>query len=153
MGRRCDKAAGRIDVLGAVTVTAATGSLTYGMIHAGDAGWADPARCCPSRPQRAGDRPVLPVFVCATTAVLGRAGRHEAGLVAGVVQTFNQLGAATCVAVASTVAAAGLARAPSLAGFTHAFTVFAVVAPVAAVVAQGLVPSGTPQVSGVLDAR
>src|SRR4029450_8042013 len=36
-----DRAARRIDVLGAVTVTAATGSLIYGMINAGDAGWAD----------------------------------------------------------------------------------------------------------------
>jgi MFS family permease len=33
--------ADRLDVLGAVTVTAATGSLIYGMINAGDAGWAD----------------------------------------------------------------------------------------------------------------
>src|SRR6266496_5645165 len=33
--RRPDRAAGRVDVLGAVTVTAATGSLIYGMINAG----------------------------------------------------------------------------------------------------------------------
>jgi MFS family permease len=31
----------RLDVLGAVTVTAATGLFIYGMINAGDAGWAD----------------------------------------------------------------------------------------------------------------
>src|SRR4029453_16865322 len=37
--RRPARAARRIDVLGAVTVTAATGSLIYGMINAGDAGW------------------------------------------------------------------------------------------------------------------
>src|SRR5512132_1585515 len=36
-----DRAAGRLDVLGAVTVTAATGSFIYGMLNAGDAGWAD----------------------------------------------------------------------------------------------------------------
>jgi EmrB/QacA subfamily drug resistance transporter len=33
--------AARIDVVGAVTVTAATGSLIYGMINAGDKGWTD----------------------------------------------------------------------------------------------------------------
>jgi len=38
--RRPDRAT-RLDVLGAVTVTAATGSLIYGMINAGDDGWAD----------------------------------------------------------------------------------------------------------------
>jgi hypothetical protein len=89
-------------VLGAVTVTAATGSFIYGMLNAGDAGWADLGTLLPiaaavvlygvfvvvertvptplmhlgllsrrpsgavsrfavsSRPQRAGDRPVLP---------------------------------------------------------------------------------------------
>jgi MFS family permease len=57
-----------------------------------------------------------PLFVCATTSALGRVGQHEAGLVSGVVNTFNQLGAAICVAVASTVAAAGLTRTPSLDG-------------------------------------
>lgn len=72
-----------------------------------------------------------PLFVCATTAALGRASPHQAGLVSGVVQTFNQLGAAICVAVASTVAAAGLTSTPSIDGFTDAFTVFTVVAAVA----------------------
>src|SRR5215207_2700676 len=47
-----------------------------------------------------------PLFVCATTTALGRVSLHEAGLVSGVVNTFNQLGAAICVAVASTAAAA-----------------------------------------------
>jgi EmrB/QacA subfamily drug resistance transporter len=88
-----------------------------------------------------------PLFVCATTAALGRVGQHEAGLVSGVVNTFNQLGAAICVAVASTVAAAGLTRTPSLDGFTDAFTVFTVVAAVAAVLSLRLVPSGTPQMT------
>jgi MFS family permease len=37
-----DRAAGRLDVLGAVTVTAATGLFIYGMLNAGDGGWADP---------------------------------------------------------------------------------------------------------------
>ena len=94
-----------------------------------------------------------PLFVCATTSALGRVGQHEAGLVSGVVNTFNQLGAAICVAVASTVAAAGLTRIPSLDGFTDGFTVFTVVAAVAAVLSLRLVPSGTPQMTGVPDAH
>jgi MFS family permease len=93
-----------------------------------------------------------PLFVAATTSALGRAALHEAGLVSGVVQTFNQLGAATCVAVASTVAAAGLTSTPSIDGFSDAFAVFAVVAAVAAVLSLRLVPSGTPQTTGVPDA-
>jgi MFS family permease len=88
------------------------------------------------------------LFVCATTSALGRAGRQEAGVVSGVVQTFNQLGAAICVAVASTVAAAGLTSTPSIEGFTDAFTVFTVVAIAAAVLALRLVPSGEPQMTG-----
>src|SRR5829696_392300 len=84
-----------------------------------------------------------PLFVCATTSALGRIGLHEVGLVSGIVNTFNQLGAAICVAVASTVAAAGLTRTPSIEGFTDAYTAFTVVAAVAAVVSLRLVPSGT----------
>jgi EmrB/QacA subfamily drug resistance transporter len=265
--RHPDGAARRLDALGAVTVTAATGSLLYGMLNAGDAGWADLGTLLPiaaatvlygvfvvvertvptpllrlsllsRRPVAAGAFLMLiaagvliadlflgsqylqhlrglsaletglfflppalalmigaiaagrlvgtvgtrrvavaalalvaignallvgvsadgnvhlqalpgvvvfalgggPLFVCATTSALGRAGRHEAGLVSGVVQTFNQLGAATCVAVASTVAAAGLTGTPSIEGFTDAFTVFTVVAAVAAALSLRLVP-------------
>src|SRR4029450_13022782 len=65
-----------------------------------------------------------PLFVCATTTALGRVDLHEAGLVSGIVNTFNQLGAAMCVAVASTIATAGLSPTPSIDGFTDAFTVF-----------------------------
>jgi EmrB/QacA subfamily drug resistance transporter len=273
--RRPDRAAGRIDVLGAVTVTAATGSLIYGMINAGDEGWADLETLLPiaaaivlygmfvvvertvrnplMHPSLLSVRPIVtgaflmfiasgvliadlflgsqylqhlrglsaletgvfflpaalglmigaiaagrlvgtigtrpvavvglvlvaignglliglsadgnvyvealpgtflfalgggPLFVCATTSALGRVGQHEAGLVSGVVNTFNQLGAAICVAVASTVAAAGLTRTPSIDGFTNAFTVFTVAAAVAAVLSLRLVPSGTPQLTG-----
>src|SRR5215207_1214509 len=267
--RHPDRAAGRLDVLGAVTVTAATGSLIYGMINAGDAGWADLGtllaiaaaivlyavfvvveRTVPTplmhpslltrRPVaagaflmliasgvliadlflgsqylqhlrglsaletglfflppalalmigaitagrlvgRIGTRPVAVValalvavgnalligvsadgnvyaevlpcvvvfalgggslFVCATTSALGRVGLHEAGLVSGIVNTCNQLGAAICVAVASTVAAAGLTRTPSIDGFTDAFTVFTIAAAVAAMLSLRLVPPG-----------
>jgi EmrB/QacA subfamily drug resistance transporter len=278
--RRPDRAAGRIDVLGAVTVTAATGSLIYGMLNAGEGGWADLETLLsiaaaivlygvfvvvertvrnplmhPSLLSRRpivtgaflmliasgvliadlflgsqylqhlrglsaletglfflpaalglmigaiaagrlvgtiGTRPVAvvalvlvaignalliglsangnvyvealpgtflfalgggPLFVCATTSALGRVGQHEAGLVSGVVNTFNQLGAAICVAVASTVAAAGLTSTPSLDGFADAFTLFTVVAAVAAVLSLRLVPSGTPQMTGAPDAH
>jgi EmrB/QacA subfamily drug resistance transporter len=274
--RRPDRAAGRIDVLGAVTVTAAAGSLIYGMINAGDEGWSDPETLLPiaaaivlyavfvvvertvqnplMHPSLLSRRPIVtgaflmliasgvliadlflgsqylqhlrglsaletglfflpaalglmigaiaagrlvgtigtrpvavvglilvaignglliglsadgnvyvealpgtflfalgggPLFVCATTSALGRVGQHEAGLVSGIVNTFNQLGAAICVAVASTVAAAGLTRTPSLDGFTDAFTVFTVVAAVAAVLSLVLVPSGKPQMTGL----
>ena len=86
-----------------------------------------------------------PLFVCATTSALGRAAQHEAGLIAGVVYTFHELGAAICIAVASTIAAVGLAGTPSIDGFTDAFTAFAILAAVAAVVSLRLVPSGKPQ--------
>jgi EmrB/QacA subfamily drug resistance transporter len=272
--RHPDRAAGRLDVLGAVTVTAATGSFIYGMINAGDAGWADLGTLLPiaaaivlygafavvertvrtplmhlsllsRRPVTTGaflmlvasgvliadlflgsqylqhlrglsaletglfflpaalalmigaiaagrlvgtigTRPVAvvglalvaignglliglpadgnvyvqvlpgvvvfalgggPLFVAATTAALGHAGQHEAGLISGVVQTFNQLGAAICVALASTIAAAGLTSTPSIDGFTDAFIVFTVVPAVAAVLSLRLVPSGTPQMA------
>src|SRR5829696_3109704 len=82
------------------------------------------------------------LFVCATTTALGRVGLHEAGLVSGIVNTCNQLGAAICVAVASTVAAVGLTRTPSIDGFTDAFTVFTIAAAVAAMLSLRLVPPG-----------
>src|SRR5215204_3346982 len=234
---RPDRAAQRLDVLGAVTVTAATGLFIYGMINAGDEGWADLGTLLPIAAGaflmlvasgvliaglflgsqylqhfrglsaletglfflppalatmigaivagrlvgRIGTRPVAvfglilvaignalliglsadgnvyvealpgvvvfalgggPLFVCATTSALGRAGQHEAGVVSGVVYTFHELGAAICVAVASTVAAAGLTRTPSIDGFTDAFTVFTIAAAVAAVLSLRLVPPG-----------
>lgn len=90
------------------------------------------------------------LFVCATTSALGGVGQHEAGVISGIVYTFNQLGAAICVALASTVAAAGLTRTPSLAGFTDAYTTFAVVAAVAALLSLRLVSSRQPQLTGAL---
>jgi EmrB/QacA subfamily drug resistance transporter len=94
-----------------------------------------------------------PLFVAATTSALGRAAMHEAGLVSSIVQTFNQLGAAICVAVASTVAAAGLTDPPSIDGFTQAFTVFTIATAVAAVLALVLIPAGRPQMTGVPQAE
>jgi EmrB/QacA subfamily drug resistance transporter len=274
--RHPDRAAGRLDLLGAVTVTAATGAFIYGMLNAGEAGWADLGTLLPiaaaivlygvflvveravptplMRPSLLSRRPVAtgaflmliaagvtiadlflgsqylqhlrdlsaletglffllpalalmigaiaagrlvggigtrsvavvglalvaignglliglsadgnvyvealpgvvvfplgggPLFVAATTSALGRVSQYEAGLVSGIVQTFNQLGAAICVAVASSVAAAGLTSTPSIDGFTDAFTVFTVAAAVAAVLSLRLVPSATPHMTGV----
>src|SRR5262244_972769 len=45
--RRRPGRAARVDVAGAVTVTAATGSLIYGMVNAGDRGWTDPGTLLP----------------------------------------------------------------------------------------------------------
>lgn len=45
--RRIEGADRHVDALGAVTVTAATGSLIYGMINAGNHGWADPGTLTP----------------------------------------------------------------------------------------------------------
>ncbi|GAB3400377.1 MFS transporter [Flindersiella endophytica] len=45
--RRTAGADRRVDVVGAATVTAATGSFIYGMINAGDHGWADPGTLVP----------------------------------------------------------------------------------------------------------
>jgi EmrB/QacA subfamily drug resistance transporter len=278
--RRPDRAARRLDALGAVTVTAATGSFIYGMINVGDAGWAEPGTLLPiaaaivlyglfvgvertvrtpllppgllaRRPiaagaflmlvasgvlfadlflgsqylqhlrglsaletglfflpgalalmigavvagrlvGRLGARPVAvaglilvsvgnalliglsasgnvyadalpgvvlfslgggPLFVCATASALGRAGQDEAGLVSGVVYTFHELGAAICVAVASSVAAAGLADTPSIEGFADSFALFAAAAAVAAVLALRIVPPGKPQTTDVAEAR
>jgi EmrB/QacA subfamily drug resistance transporter len=89
------------------------------------------------------------VFVAATTAALGRVAQHEAGLVSGIIYTFNPTGSAFFVAVGSTVAAAGLTMTPAVEGFTDAYTVFTVVAAVAAVVSLVLAPSGRPQMAGV----
>ncbi|QLE75420.1 MFS transporter [Streptomyces rectiverticillatus] len=45
--RRTQSADRRVDVLGAVTATAATGSFIYGMINAGNHGWADTGTLVP----------------------------------------------------------------------------------------------------------
>ncbi|PSL51980.1 EmrB/QacA subfamily drug resistance transporter [Saccharothrix carnea] len=82
-----------------------------------------------------------PVFVAATTTALRHVAQHESGVVSGMVYTFNPTGAAIFVAVGSTVAAAGLTNSPSVVGFTDAYTMFAVAAAVAALIALALVPA------------
>lgn len=76
-----------------------------------------------------------PLFVCATTSALGRVDTHQAGLVSGIVNTFNQLGAAICVAIASTIAATSLTGTPTINGFTNAYTIFTITTAAAAALA------------------
>lgn len=91
---------------------------------------------------------VGPVFVTATTSALAHVTHSEAGLASGVVNTFHELGAALGVALASTIAASGIAATPSVDGFTKAYTVFAITAATAAVLALRIVPPGKPQMTG-----
>jgi hypothetical protein len=89
-----------------------------------------------------------PLFVCATTAALGHVGQHEAGLVSGVVNTFNQL-------ACRHLCRGGLHRRRR---GSHPHTLdrrvhrrlhlFTVAAAVAVVLLLGLIPSGTPQMTG-----
>ncbi|MGN9809495.1 MFS transporter [Micromonospora sp. BQ11] len=85
-----------------------------------------------------------PLFVCATTTALGRIDLREAGLVSGIINTFNQLGAALCVAIASTIAATSLTTNPTTQGLTNAFTTFTIIAITAALTAALLTPPGKP---------
>lgn len=87
------------------------------------------------------------VFVTATTTALAMVEHREAGLASGVVNTFHEVGGSIGVAVVSTVAVSGIERGMA-GGFTDAFTVCAVAAAVSAAVALGLVPRGTPQMTG-----
>ncbi|MEU8120572.1 MFS transporter [Spirillospora sp. NPDC049024] len=91
---------------------------------------------------------VGPVFVAASTSALAHVEHAEAGLASGLINTFHELGAAIGVAVASTIAATGLANVPSIDGFTTAFTVFAITAAAAAITSLWLVPPGKPQMTG-----
>ncbi len=82
-------------------------------------------------------------LVAATTTALADAGPREAGLRSGLVNTFHEFGGALGVAVLSSLAAPSLAAgATSLNGFTRAFTLSALAALAAAVVAGLLAPTG-----------
>lgn len=87
------------------------------------------------------------VFVAATSTALANVAEHEAGLASAVVNTFHEAGGGIGVAVASTVAAAGITGG-AISGFTHAFTVWAVIAVAAALVATVLVPPGKARAAG-----
>jgi Na+/melibiose symporter-like transporter len=92
---------------------------------------------------------VGPVFVTAATSALAHVDHGEEGLASGVINTFHELGGAIGVATASALAAAGINGAPSIGGFTDAYTAAAVAAAVAAVLVPILVPPGRPEMSGV----
>lgn len=79
-------------------------------------------------------------FVTAFTAALSEAAQTEAGLRSALVNTFHELGGAAGVAVLSTVAGSALVAA-DVGGFTHAFTVGALIAGASVLVAAGLVPT------------
>ncbi len=87
------------------------------------------------------------VFVTAITTALAMVRPEESGLASGVVNTFHEVGGSVGVAVVSSVAAGGIERGVP-GGFADAFTVLAVAAGGAAVVALGLVPRGKPQALG-----
>ncbi|WP_395110203.1 MFS transporter [Actinomadura sp. SCN-SB] len=91
---------------------------------------------------------VGPVFVTATTSALAYVHHGEEGLASGVINTFHELGGAIGVATASTLAAAGLTDAPSINGFTDAFTATAIAAAVTTALAFAMVPPGKPQMTG-----
>ncbi|MFI9554559.1 MFS transporter [Nonomuraea endophytica] len=89
-----------------------------------------------------------PAFVTATTTTMANVPAGEAGVAAGVINTFHELGGSIGVAVVSTMAAASLAPgAVGIEGFTGALLLCVIVAAVAAVVSPVLVPAGKP--SGV----
>jgi hypothetical protein len=81
-------------------------------------------------------------FVTAFTTALGTGDPGTAGLRSAIVNTFHELGGAFGVAVLSTVVGAALtAGQPAPGDFTAAFTVGAIAAATAAVIAMLLVPS------------
>ncbi len=85
-------------------------------------------------------------LVAATTTALADAGPHEAGLRSGLVNTFHEFGGALGAAVLSSLAAPSLAAgATSLNGFTRAFTISAIAALAAALLAGLLAPTGRQQ--------
>jgi EmrB/QacA subfamily drug resistance transporter len=91
-----------------------------------------------------------PAFVTATATTLANVPHGEAGVASGVINTFHELGGAIGVAVVSTVAAAGItSHTPNLDGFTNAFTLCAVTAAAAAVIALTLLPPGKPSGAAV----
>ncbi|MDQ0381992.1 MFS transporter [Amycolatopsis thermophila] len=86
-----------------------------------------------------------PLFVTATSTTLANVGHTESGVASGVINTFHELGGSIGVAVVSTVAAGSIAGDAGVGGFTAAYLLCAIAAPVAAVVAAVLVPAGKPR--------
>jgi EmrB/QacA subfamily drug resistance transporter len=82
-------------------------------------------------------------FVCATTTAMNGIGHHEAGLASGIVNTGHEIGGAFGVALATALAGASVGG-HTIAGFQHAFGVFAAAAAIIAVLALLLIPGGRP---------
>lgn len=82
-------------------------------------------------------------LVTAITTALADVDPDQAGLRSGIISTFHEFGSALGVAVLSSIAAASLIPAStSLTGFTRAFTVSAITALTAALVAAVVAPPG-----------
>ncbi|MEU2076807.1 MFS transporter [Streptomyces sp. NPDC013489] len=89
------------------------------------------------------------VFVTATTTALGLIAPQEAGLAAGIVNTFHELGGSIGVALASTLALTATAGpAPTPAGLTAAYTLCTLTAATAALASPLLIPKGRPHLTG-----
>jgi EmrB/QacA subfamily drug resistance transporter len=88
-------------------------------------------------------------LVTATTTAMTSVDPHRVGTVSGVVNTAHELGAALGVALASTIAAAGVQAGPAaastaVASFGDAFLACAIIAGTAAVATTRLLPAGRP---------
>jgi EmrB/QacA subfamily drug resistance transporter len=79
------------------------------------------------------------MFVVSSATALGQVAPHEAGIAAGIVSTFHELGASLGAAVVSSVAAASVVG-DTLDGFHQAFIVITIAAAVGAVAAVRLTP-------------
>ncbi len=105
------------------------------------AGWPQPAQIVTGMSIAA--LGIGATFVTALTASLADAAPAEGGLRSALVNTFHELGGAAGVAVLSSAAGAGLVTAHLAShDFARAFTVGAVCAAVALMIAAALVPAG-----------
>ena len=84
------------------------------------------------------------IFVVASATALGQVAPSEAGIASGIVSTFHEFGASLGAAVISSVAAASLTN-DTTTGFVGGFTLAAVVAAAAGLLALVLVPRASSQ--------
>jgi EmrB/QacA subfamily drug resistance transporter len=84
------------------------------------------------------------LFVTAFSAMMAKVEPEEAGVAAGVINTFHELGGAVGVAVVSTVAGSSIVTTggASVSGFADGYLTCAIAAGVAALVSLVLVPGG-----------
>jgi EmrB/QacA subfamily drug resistance transporter len=84
------------------------------------------------------------IFVTATSTALADVPPHQAGLASAVISTFHEVGGGIGIAVLSTIAATGITHG-TISGFTHAFTLSALTALLAAAGSAFLIPPGKTQ--------